>query len=72
MLEAYRRLHAAGIVHQDLEPRHIRIDKLGNVRLIDFEGSRFLGVGAWECWDEERMLYQLLAMREKDSREDVR
>ena len=40
---AYDRLHESGVIHHDVEPRHICIRASGDddlqVRLIDFEGS---------------------------------
>jgi serine/threonine protein kinase len=61
VLDAYKTLHAAGILHRDLEPRHVRIDREGGIRLIDFEGADFVGVGAGEIEDEEAELRELLA-----------
>lgn len=47
ILEAYRALHEAGIIHADLETRHICTGLAGNsVRLIDFEGARYVGPDA--------------------------
>jgi serine/threonine-protein kinase len=42
--------HAAGVVHGDLIPTRVRIDRHDRVRLIDFERARDLAPepGAWE------------------------
>lgn len=36
MVEALNYTHALGVVHRDIKPSNIFIDKLGNVRLLDF------------------------------------
>lgn len=38
--EAYRKLHAAGMLHDDVAERHILRDSAGRVRIIDWEGGR--------------------------------
>jgi eukaryotic-like serine/threonine-protein kinase len=42
--------HAVGVVHGDLTPARIRVDRLGHVRLVDLERARDLAPepGAWE------------------------
>ncbi|WP_181233739.1 protein kinase domain-containing protein [Enhygromyxa salina] len=42
--------HAVGVVHGDLIPARVRIDRLQHVRLVDFERARDLAPepGAWE------------------------
>ncbi|KIG12300.1 serine/threonine protein kinase [Enhygromyxa salina] len=42
--------HAVGVVHGDLIPARVRIDRFQNVRLVDFERARDLAPepGAWE------------------------
>jgi eukaryotic-like serine/threonine-protein kinase len=38
--EALAHLHATGIVHRDVKPSHLMVDKRGTVRLIDFSLAR--------------------------------
>ncbi len=49
ILDAYQALHSKGVMHQDIEARHIRRGPDGQgkrVRLIDFEGSKWVGPNA--------------------------
>lgn len=41
IVDAYARLHAAGVVHGDVHPRNMLIDDAGIVTLLDFGLSRF-------------------------------
>ncbi len=36
VLDAYSQLHEAGIIHGDIHPRNVLVDRRGEVRLIDF------------------------------------
>lgn len=37
MLTCYKTLHTHGILHGDVQPRHVRIHEDGGARLIDFD-----------------------------------
>lgn len=41
IVAALKEVHAAGILHRDIAPDNIMLDKEGNARLIDFGASRF-------------------------------
>jgi len=42
MLDALKCVHDAGLLHLDLKPGNLMVDKLGNVKLIDFGASKQL------------------------------
>lgn len=42
VVEAYASLHAAGLLHGDVQPNNILIDPAGRVSLVDFGGARLL------------------------------
>lgn len=44
VVDAYRKVHAAGVVHGDVRPRHVVRDRRGSVRLVDWEGAREVDV----------------------------
>ena len=45
LCSALELIHSQGIVHRDIKPENIIIDKLGNVKLIDFNISRINKAG---------------------------
>ena len=45
ILDSYARLHARGIIHGDVQPNNILVDRFGAVTIIDFGSSRVLGGG---------------------------
>lgn len=60
------KLHAAGLIHRDISPDNIMIDQDGVVKLIDFGGSKRLGVsstqvflGKWGFAPLEQMLSKI-------------
>jgi serine/threonine protein kinase len=41
-LDAVAHIHAAGLIHRNLEPGHIMLDQAGNARIVDLGMARFL------------------------------
>jgi len=65
ILSLYESIHALGIVHNDVEPRHIRYDASTGVGpfLIDFDGASFVGVGENDVHGlREREMVRVMAM----------
>lgn len=60
------KLHASGLIHRDISPDNIMMDEDGSVKLIDFGGSKKLGLnnsqvflGKWGFAPLEQMLSKL-------------
>ena len=60
------RLHKSGLIHRDISPDNIMMDGDGSVKLIDFGGSRKLGLnnqqvflGKWGFAPSEQMLSKI-------------
>ena len=45
VVEAYASLHARGVIHGDVQPNNILVDRFGAVTIIDFGSSRVPGGG---------------------------
>lgn len=58
---AYGRLHAAGLVHADVEPRHVLRDGSGRVRIIDWEAGH---VGTPQACEEEQVKVEAMVRLE--------
>jgi tetratricopeptide (TPR) repeat protein len=41
---AVQKMHEAGIIHRDLNPRNIMVDKSGNLKVMDFGVAKIVGV----------------------------
>lgn len=69
IIRLYRRLHLAGVVHGDVEPRHIRLrnpDAQGSsatykYAVIDFDHG-LVGATEEEIWEERRKVLDMLAV----------
>lgn len=48
----YETLHQRGIIHGEVHPRHIRSDKDGQFKLIDFDRGQVVESGSWPCINE--------------------
>lgn len=47
-----RAFHRQEMVHQDIRPNNIMIDRLGTVRIIDFGATRVAGISEITAWNE--------------------
>ncbi|WVR00505.1 hypothetical protein IAU59_007648 [Kwoniella sp. CBS 9459] len=60
VINLYNKLHSVGVLHNDVQARHIRRGQDGKLRLIDFEGARYVGAGnqalQWEMHRVESLL----------------
>lgn len=43
LLDALAEVHARGLVHRDLKPAHVLVDRRGDLRLLDFGAALFVG-----------------------------
>ena len=61
ILHLYSRLHAAEVVHNDAQARHIRPrPKTGKPTPVDMEGARFVGSDAKACRAEMKQVRRKL------------
>nr|XP_031857193.1 uncharacterized protein CI109_007388 [Kwoniella shandongensis]KAA5524265.1 hypothetical protein CI109_007388 [Kwoniella shandongensis] len=60
VLDLYDQIHRRGVVHNDIRARHIRRDRDGRLRLIDFEGAYRVSVESDACRRERELVTKLL------------
>lgn len=67
IINLYDKLHAAGILHNDVHPRHVLRDSKDRLRIIDFEGALRVDIstpaGAVAAKEEMALVHKMLGIK---------
>ncbi|CAK9782433.1 unnamed protein product [Cutaneotrichosporon oleaginosum] len=69
IITAYARVHAAGVLHGDVESRHVLRDAKGTIRIIDWEGA-LIGADADAMQNEMHEVLVMLGLEEEEEEEE--